>query len=78
MNAWTACMPGITGMWVFPVMFFLIMAGMAIMVWRRGMMPGCGMMRHHEHETPQQILDRRYAGGELRKEQYDEMKRNLA
>lgn len=44
MNAWTACMPGITGMWVFPLLFVLIMIGLAIMFWRRGMMAGCGMM----------------------------------
>lgn len=78
MNAWTACMPGITGMWVFPLLFVLIMIGLAIMFWRRGMMAGCGMMGHHGHETPRQLLDRRYAGGELNKEQYDQMKQSVA
>jgi uncharacterized membrane protein len=36
-----------------------------------------GMMGHHEQETARHILDRRYASGELRKEQYEEMKRHL-
>ena len=78
MNAWTACMPGMTGMWVFPLLLFIMMIGTAIMLWRRGMMPGCGKIGHHGHETPRQILDRRYASGELRKEQYDQMKQGLA
>lgn len=28
-------------------------------------------------ETPRQILDRRYAGGEITKEQYEQMKRDI-
>jgi uncharacterized membrane protein len=35
------------------------------------------MMGHHQHETPRQILDRRYASGELTKEQYVEVKGKL-
>lgn len=34
-------------------------------------------MGRDKQETMRQILDRRYVGGEFRKEQYDEMKRNL-
>ncbi len=78
MNAWTACGPEMGWMWIVPVLFFLAMGGMMIMFWRRGLLPCHAMMGHHEQETSRQILDRRYAGGELRKEQYDEMKRNLA
>jgi len=65
-------------MWVFPLLLFIMMIGTAIMLWRRGMMPGCGKIGHHGHETPRQILDRRYASGELREEQYDQMKQGLA
>lgn len=35
-----------------------------------GFRPGWGgMMREHLHETPRQILDRRYASGEIMKDQ---------
>lgn len=77
---WAWCGPG-TGMgwmWIFPPLFLLVMIGIMAFVWRGGFRPWCGMMGDHRHETPRQILDRRYAGGELTKEQYDEMRRNLA
>ena len=77
---WAWCGPG-TGMgwmWIFPLLFFLVMIGMMGVFWRRGFMSGCGMMGDHRHETPREILDRRYANGEVTKTQYDEMRRNLA
>ena len=80
MNTWGWCGPG-TGMgwmWIFPFLFFLLMIAMMGFFWRRGFRtPWCGMMGDHAHETPRQILDRRYAGGDITKDQYDEMKRNL-
>ena len=80
MNTWGWCGPG-TGMgwmWIFPFLFFLFMIAMMGLFWRRGFRPPwCGTMGDHAHETPRQILDRRYAGGDLTKDQYDEMKRNL-
>ncbi|HLZ35901.1 MAG TPA: SHOCT domain-containing protein [Nitrospira sp.] len=80
MNPWTWCGPG-TGMgwmWIFPFLFFLLMIAMTGFFWRRGFRaPWCGMMGDHQHENPRQILDRRYCSGEVTREQYDEMKRNL-
>jgi putative membrane protein len=75
---WSWCAPGagMGWMWIFPLVFFLVMVGMMGFFWR-GRAPWCGMMGDHQHETPRQILDRRYAGGELTKEKYDEMRRNL-
>jgi uncharacterized membrane protein len=65
-------------MWMFPLVFFLFMIAMMIFVSRRGFrMPWCGMMGGHLRETPRQILDRRYSSGEITKEQYNEIKRNL-
>jgi putative membrane protein len=76
---WGWCAPG-TGMgwmWIFPFLFFLFMMGMMGMFWWRGFRrPWTGM--GHFHETPRQILDRRYASGEVTQQQYEEMKRNLA
>jgi putative membrane protein len=37
-----------------------------------------GAPQSKEAETPLEILRRRYAAGELTKEQFDEMKRNVA
>jgi putative membrane protein len=78
MNPWTWCGPGMGWMMIFPFLFFLLMIVMMVLFWRRGFrLPWCGMMGDHSRETPRQILDRRYASGEITKEQYDETKRNL-
>jgi len=63
--------------WIFPILCLLFMAVMMI---------GCGgMLFRFGHggrsgnggETARQILDRRYANGEIGKEQYDAMRREL-
>jgi putative membrane protein len=78
MNTWGWCGPGMGWMWIFPLLFFFLMIAMMGFFWRRGVRPPwCGMMRDHAHETPRQILDRRYASGEVTKEQYDEIKHSL-
>jgi uncharacterized membrane protein len=43
--------------------------------YRRGGSPSTGMMS--AGENPSEILRRRYAGGEITKEQFDEMRRTL-
>jgi uncharacterized membrane protein len=67
--------------WIFPLLCMIFMVAMMIMMFRRG---GCMPMRHgHTHasndgrETPSQILDRRYASGEISRGQYEESKRTL-
>lgn len=82
MTTWGWCGPGTSmmgWMWIFPLVFVLFMTAMMVVWWRRGgRMPWCGMWGDHVHETPRQILDRRYSSGEVTKEQYEEMKHNLA
>lgn len=77
---WEWCASGMRmgWMWIFPLLFFLLIIGMMGFMWRRGFRPWCGMMEDQRQETPRQILDRRYASGELTKEQYDDMRRNIA
>jgi putative membrane protein len=63
-------------MWIFPLLFLIVL----IVFLFRG---GPGWFWHagsHEgrRESPREILDRRYASGEITKEQYEEMKRTLA
>ncbi len=72
------CGPGFGWMWIVPFLFFIVMVAMMACFWRHGFRPPwCGMLEDHEHETPRQILDRRYASGEITKEQYEEMMRTL-
>ena len=63
--------------WIFPLLCLLFMAFMMI---------GCGgMLSRFGHggrpgdgrETARQILERRYVSGEISKEQYDAMRRDL-
>lgn len=78
--------------WVMPLVFMILMfIFIAFMMrragdWRggRGGAPWSGWGISHgpsgsawSAETPRQILDRRYASGELTKEQYDQMKRDI-
>ena len=67
-------------MWMFPLLFLIVIS---LFLWRGG--PGWFWRSgwrddrpESRRESPREILDRRYASGEITKEQYDEMKRNLA
>ena len=62
-------------MWLFPLIILIMLIAC---VFR-----GPRWMRHHQNwgegrETPREILDRRYASGEITKEQYEDMRRTLA
>ena len=62
-------------MWIFPLLFLIVM----ILLLFRGV-PGCfwrSSRRDDRRESPREILDRRYANGEITREQYEEMKRVL-
>ena len=74
--------PHSTGVWIFPLLCLIFMVAMMIMMFRRG----CGYMSSggahrvrtaNGGETPRQILDRRYASGEIGKEQYAAMRSDL-
>ena len=81
---------GFGWMWIFPLTFMVIMilfmVTCAFGFFRRSNRWGssCPMCGWHaggtkeDRETPRQILDRRYAGGEITKEQYEGMKQDLA
>jgi putative membrane protein len=71
--------------WIFPLIFVILMVVFAAFMFRR--MGHWRSSSGHRHdwgpfggwgsETPRQILDRRYASGEITKEQYDEMNRDI-
>ena len=70
------------GFWIFPLLCLLFMAAMGVVMFRFG---GCcmpmgrrgGDASSEDRETPQQILDRRFAKGELTREQWETMRRDL-
>lgn len=57
--------------WILP----LVMMVVCFIMMRRG---GCMMGRHRSGESVREILDRRYAEGEIGKEEYEEKKRDIA
>ncbi len=62
-------------MWVFPLIFLVVML---IFVFRGGGWPMCGGRRMHDREeSAKEILDRRYARGEISREEYQQMKKDL-
>ena len=65
-------MPYFSGFWIFPLLCLIFMAIMMI---------ACGGMRFrfgHRRETAREILERRYANGEIGKEQYEAMRRDFS
>ncbi len=77
MDPYTWWMHGFPWMWIFPLTG-LIIAVIFLAMFLRGAGPFCrGDRDEARRETPRQILDRRYASGEITQEQYEEMKRNI-
>ena len=65
--------------WVFPVTFLVICLFILFAYLFRGPRWFCGRQDRRElGEAAREILDRRYASGEISREQYEEMKRVLA
>jgi len=65
-------------MWLIPLLFFVV-----IIMCMRGMFgrgsPGCGSHRDNatHQENAREILDKRFAKGEITKSEYEEMKKTL-
>jgi putative membrane protein len=65
------------GGWIMMVVFWgLVIVGIVALV--RAMSDRGAAAQPKGSETPGEILRRRYAAGELTKEQFEEMKRNVA
>lgn len=73
--------PAFNMFWIFPLLCLVFMAVMMLTMVRRG--GGCIPMGRRDmspnggHETPRQILDRRLASGQINREQYDVMRRDI-
>ena len=80
---WETGMWGHGFFWLIPLIFialcFFMMFGM------RGRMSGCMGMSHSDHghggssesESPEDIVKRRYAAGEINKEEFETLKKDL-
>lgn len=63
-------------MWIFPLIFLIVML---IFLFRSGGSPMCGSHKTHgkREESARELLDRRYARGEISREEYQQMKKDL-
>jgi len=72
---------GMGGMWIFPFIMLGVILFVVFMVFgRRGYRPpwdGKSNYRDEKEEKPLEILKKRYAKGEISKEEFEEMKRVL-
>jgi len=91
MEATHWCGPHSSWFWVMPLTFMIVMFLFASLIARRAGAWRCGVggigpgrsrwwgpdpRGHRGTETPLQILDRRYASGEITREQHEQMKRD--
>ena len=60
-------------MWIFPLLFLAV-----FFYFMRGMFGGGISGSSPRAEIPREVLDRRYAAGEISKEEYEDMKATLA
>ncbi|MBI5637717.1 MAG: SHOCT domain-containing protein [Nitrospinae bacterium] len=65
---------GFPWMWIFPLLFFIVML---LFLFRGSGWPMCGGHRTHKRENAREILDRRYASGEISREEYQRMKKDI-
>ncbi len=66
-------------MMIFPLIFLTFLIVMLIFMFRGGG-PMCGGHNHRmypKEESPREILDRRYARGEINQDEYQRMKKEL-
>lgn len=72
MNGWWGPFPW---MWIFPLVFLVVVL---LVMFRAGGPSMCGRHDSREFEpTAREILDRRYARGEISREEYQKMKKDL-
>ena len=64
-------------MWIVPLLFLVGAVLLLALLFRGPWLGWPGVGQGGRRETAREILDQRYARGEIAKEQYEEMKRTL-
>ena len=67
------------GWWIFPFIMIVVMLIICFLVFgkRGGRTSWCGFGEHKDKETPLDILKKRYAKGEISKEEFETIKKDL-
>ena len=66
---------GFPWMWIFPLIFLVVIL---LVLFRGGNWAMCGGHRRHGRgESARELLDKRYARGEISREEYQQMKNDL-
>ena len=66
---------GLPWMWIFPLIFLIVIL---VFLFRSGGLPMCGNHgTNKREESARELLDRRYASGEISREEYQQMKKDL-
>lgn len=60
-------------MWIFPMLFLVVI----LLFLLRGGRPMCGSGERGKEESAREIIDRRYAKGEITKEEFERMKKDI-
>jgi len=72
---------GWSGMWIFPVIVLTVMLVMAYLMFGRGRLPWQDSPQYREPrfapETALEILEKRYVRGEIKREEFVEMKKDM-
>ncbi len=63
--------------WIFPLFFLVLMVVFMAFMMRGGPMCGSSRKTPGPGETPREVLDRRYARGEITREEYQQMRKDL-
>jgi len=68
------------GWWIFPIVMIVVMFVICFLFWGRrgGRSSWCGFGEQKDSETPLEILKKRYAKGEISKEEFETIKKDLS